>query len=68
MEFLSLQKEQTCDPVKFYINIFCFNLDNGVNDDEKTTFTIAGIAIMVILSLSMFKLSFSTRLKIKKMK
>jgi len=65
MEFLSLQKEQTCDPVKFYINIFCFNLDN---DDEKTTFTIAGIAIMVILSLSMFKLSFSTRSKIKKMK
>ena len=65
MELILEQKEAICKPVKFYINMFCLNFDDS---EERTRGSIAGIAFMFILSLSMFKLSFSTRSKIKKMK
>jgi hypothetical protein len=45
--------------------MFCLNLKN---DRQKTTGTIGGIASMLVLSLSLFKLSFSTRSKIFRMK
>ena len=59
------EEEKSCAPVRFYINMFCFGLKTN---QDKMQGSIVGIVLMIILSFIIFKLGYSTRSKIKRMK